>query len=110
MSPQKEEFLETLPRIVKQKTEKLQFANNLVLTKQKNSCVTEFETGEEVKEADWSYTMKSLAEKLNVSLPWLYNNLRGSVRYVYINQFNLSAQSFFYDKAIDELEHSKRIV
>ncbi|MDB6230937.1 hypothetical protein [Lactobacillus amylovorus] len=46
MSPQKEEFLETLPRIVKQKTEKLQFANNLVLTKQKNSCVTEFETGE----------------------------------------------------------------
>ena len=50
MSPQKEEFLETLPRIVKQKTEKLQFANNLVLTKQKNSCVTEFETGEEVKE------------------------------------------------------------
>ena len=37
MSPQEEEFLETLPRIVKQKTEKLQFANNLVLNKKKNA-------------------------------------------------------------------------
>lgn len=104
MSPQKEDFLKSLPSNVSQKIKKLQFADNLVLTKQQRGYVTEVKSGKEVKEADWSYTMKDLSAKLGVSLPWLYANLRDSVRYVYISSFNLIAQSFFYDKTIDELE------
>lgn len=104
MSSQKEEFLEELPPKVKQKLKKLQFAENLVLTRQEKGQVNELETGKDVFEKDWSYTMKSLAEKLHVSLPWLYQHLRGDVRYVYINKFNLVSQSFFYQKPVEELK------
>lgn len=102
---EREEFLKTLPANVRTKLKKLQFADNLVLTVQKHGYVNELESGKDVLEKDWSFTMKNLSEKLCVSLPWLYSHLRGSVRYVYINQFNLSSQSFFYQKSVDELEH-----
>ena len=101
---QREEFLKTLPANVAKKLKKLQFADNLVLTVQKHGYVSELETGKDVLEKDWSYTMKSLSEKLCVSLPWLYQHLRGDVRYVYINKFNLASQSFFYQKPVEELK------
>ena len=101
---QREEFLKTLPANVAKKLKKLQFADNLVLTVQKHGYVNELETGKEVLEKDWSYTMKSLSEKLCVSLPWLYQHLRGDVRYIYINKFNLASQSFFYQKPVEELK------
>ena len=102
--PEREEFLKTLPPQVAKKLKKLQFADNLVLTVQKHGYVSELETGKDVLEEDWSYTMKSLSEKLCVSLPWLYQHLRGDVRYVYINKFNLASQSFFYQKPVTELK------
>ena len=101
---EREEFLKTLPANVRTKLKKLQFADNLVLTVQKHGYVSELETGKDVLEKDWSYTMKSLSEKLCVSLPWLYQHLRGDVRYVYINKFNLVSQSFFYQKPVTELK------
>ena len=101
---EREEFLKTLPANVRTKLKKLQFADNLVLTVQKHGYVSELETGKDVLEKDWSYTMKSLSEKLCVSLPWLYQHLRGNVRYVYINKFNLASQSFFYQKPVTELK------
>lgn len=101
---QREEFLKTLPSSVQTKLKKLQFADNLVLTVQKHGYVNELESGEDVLEKDWSFTMKNLSEKLCVSLPWLYSHLRGGVRYVYINKFNLASQSFFYQKPVEELK------
>ena len=101
---EREEFLKTLPANVRTKLKKLQFADNLVLTVQKRGYVNELDSGKDVLEEDWSYTMKNLSEKLCVSLPWLYQHLRGDVRYIYINKFNLSSQSFFYQKNVEDLK------
>lgn len=101
---QREEFLKTLPANVAKKLKKLRFADDLVLTVQKHGYVNELESGKDVLEKDWSFTMKNLSEKLCVSLPWLYSHLRCDVRYVYINKFNLVSQSFFYQKPVEELK------
>ena len=101
---EREEFLKTLPPQVTKKLKKLQFADNLVLTVQKHGYVNELESGKDVLEKDWSFTMKNLSEKLCVSLPWLYSHLRFNVRYVYINKFNLVSQSFFYQKPVKKLK------
>lgn len=99
----REIFLQSLPPKAQAKLKRLQFADNLVLTNQKGGTVTELGSGKAVLEPDWSFTMKSLSQQLHVTLPWLYSNLRGSVRYVYISSFNLQVQSFFYQKPVEQL-------
>lgn len=98
-----ESKMQSLPPKVQDKIKQLRFKDNFVPTAQKGGIVTELASGKEVLEPEWGYTMKSLAKQLHVTLPWLYANLRDQVRYVYISNFNLSAQSFFYQEPIEDL-------
>lgn len=98
-----ESKMQSLPPKVQDKIKQLHFKDCFVPTAQKGGIVTELASGKEVLEPEWGYTMKSLAKQLHVTLPWLYSNLRNDVRYVYISNFNLSAQSFFYQTPIKEL-------
>lgn len=99
-----ESSLQSLPPKVQDKIKQLHFKDCFVPTAQKGGIVTELASGKEVLEPEWGYTMKSLAKQLHVTLPWLYANLRDQVRYVYISNFNLSAQSFLYQTPIKELQ------
>ena len=99
-----ESKMQSLPPKVQDKIKQLHFKDCFVPTAQKSGIVTELASGKEVLEPEWSYTMKGLAKQLHVTLPWLYSNLRNDVRYVYISNFNLNAQSFFYQTPIKELQ------
>lgn len=104
-----EEFLGKLPKETVVKIKKLKFYKNLVLIRQRKNFLEEVETGELIKKSDWDFTLPELAQKLHVTRSWLYNNLRGDVRYIYINTFNLESLSIFYQKPMTELNKYREL-
>lgn len=98
-----EDFLNKLPKETAEKIKKLKFAQNLVLIQKQHNTLKSVETNELIKKTDWNYTLPGIAQKLHVSRSWLYNNLQGRVRYIYLNNFDLQGLSIFYEKSIAEL-------
>lgn len=104
-----EKFLKKLPEATVKKIKKLKVAQNLVLIDRKNNYIKEVGTSNLIEKADWDFTLPELEKLLHVSRPWLYSNLRGKVRYIYINNFDLETLSIFYNKPIKEIYYYRSL-